>query len=44
LIMVFRVILFQPSIKYKQNNFIGNIIVEVAYAVKKISTLWNIMN
>jgi len=29
----FGVILFQPSVKYRQNNFIGNVAVEVAYAV-----------
>ena len=31
--MAFGVILFQPSVKYRQNNFIGNVAVEVAYAV-----------
>jgi hypothetical protein len=31
--MTFGVILFQPSAKYRQNNFIGDVTVEVAYAI-----------
>jgi hypothetical protein len=31
--MAFEVILFQPSAKYRQNNFIGDVTVEVAYAI-----------
>jgi len=33
LAVAFGVILFQPSVKYRQNNFVGDVTVEVAYAV-----------
>jgi hypothetical protein len=31
--MTFGVILFEPSVKYWRNNFVGDVIVEMAYAV-----------
>jgi hypothetical protein len=31
--MAFGVILFQPSAKYRQNNFISDVTVDVAYAI-----------
>jgi len=33
LVVAFKVILFQPSVKYQRNNFVGDVTVEVAYAV-----------
>ena len=30
--MAFKIIIFQPSIKYRRNNFIGDVTVEVVYA------------
>jgi len=37
--MAFGVILFQPSAKYRQNNFIGDVTVEVAYAIVFFNSL-----
>jgi hypothetical protein len=33
LAVAFGVILFQPSVKYRHNNFVGDVTVEVAYTI-----------